>query len=245
MERVKVKVEAEIDKKQSSAGQKRPASDEKPSIARRRRARSRQKGESGTIPLPPSPTAMSLTTSTNTTLPIPTSGGAAGSPISPFTPVGVNGTPSLASQSQTGSSPGGPESVYPLSMGQGIFIPFGNSPPLFPVIGQHQQMQLAAEMPDVTRENDGSGQFWQSGFGPSGVPFPPPQYPQTIAYPAMIPVQQENLSSGGTTVEFRDPNGVQIDMGVDPEGINLDDIDNGLMDWGDFIAQCSQVWVTE
>jgi hypothetical protein len=28
-------------------------------------------------------------------------------------------------------------------------------------------------------------------------------------------------------------------------GVNLDDIDNGLVDWGDFIAQCSQVWVTE
>jgi hypothetical protein len=28
-------------------------------------------------------------------------------------------------------------------------------------------------------------------------------------------------------------------------GTNLEEIDNGLVDWGDFIAQCSQCGVTE
>jgi hypothetical protein len=243
MDRVKAKVEAEIDKRQTSGDRKRSQSNEKPSIVRRRRSRSPQKGEPGTIALPPSPTAMSLTASTNTILPIPTSNGATGSPTSVFTPAGVNGTPSFTSQSQTASSPGGPEYIYPVPMSQGIYIPFGNSPPLFPVSGQHHQMQLAAEVMDVTRANDGSGQYWQSLFRPSGNPLPPPQYAQAMAHPALAPIQQGNLSPGGTTVEFRDPND-HIDM-EDPAGINLDEIDSELVDWGDFIAQCSQVWVTE
>lgn len=243
MNRVKKKVEAEIDKKQTLAGQKRSPSIEKLSTVRRRRSRSQQRGGSGATALPPSPTVMSLA-STNTTLPIPTSGGPTGSPTSAFTPVGVNGTPTFTAQSQTGSSPDGPEPIYPFTMNQGIYIPFGNSPPLFPVSGQHQSMQLPTEMMDVTHENDGSGQFWHSLFVPSGNPLPPPHYVQAIAHPALASVQQGNLSPGVTTGEFRDPNDIRIDM-EDPVGINFDEIDNGLVDWGDFIAQCSQVWVTE
>ena len=56
---------------------------------------------------------------------------------------------------------------------------------------------------------------------------------------------QGNTSPNRAPGEFRDPNDVNIDMGMDSSGVNLDEIDTGLVDWGEFIAQCSQVWVTE
>jgi len=133
-------------------------------------------------------------------------------------------------------------------MGQGIYTPFGNSPPLFPVAGQQSHVQLPPEMMgDMTREDDGSGQFWQSLFGPPGSSIPPPSFGVGFPQPAFGNAQANNTSPGRATGEFRDPNDVNIDMGGDNTagGVNLDDIDNGLVDWGDFIAQCSQVWVTE
>lgn len=247
MHRVKAKVEAEKDKKQTLAGQKRAAPDsDKSSVSRptQRRRSSQQKGGSGSNALPPSPTAISPLTTTH---PMISASGATGSPTSTFTPAGVNGTRSFTPQSQSGSSPGGSELIYPFAMGQGIYTPFGNSPPLFPVAGQHSHVQLPPEMMDMTREDDGSGQFWQSLFGPPGSSIPPPSY-NGFPQPAFGSAQGNSTSPSRATGEFRDPNDVNIDMGGETSSggaVNLDDIDTGLVDWGDFIAQCSQVWVTE
>jgi hypothetical protein len=241
MHRVKAKVEAEKDKKLLTQGQKRSASDDKASASRptQRRRGSQQRGGSGSAAHPPSPTAISPLTTSHSIL------GPTGSPTSSFTPVGVNGTRSFTPQSQSGSSPGGSELIYPFAMGQqGIYTPFGNSPPLFPVAGG-QQVQLPAEIMDVTREDDGSGQFWQSLFGPPGSSLPPPQYSQGFTQPVFATALQNHTSPSRTTGEFRDPNDVNIDMGGDSSAGNLDEIDTGLVDWGEFIAQCSQVWVTE
>jgi hypothetical protein len=131
---------------------------------------------------------------------------------------------------------------------QGIYTPFGNSPPLFPVASATQpHVSLPAEMLDMTRgEDDGSGQFWQSLFGPPGSSLPPPQYAHGFAQPGIGSANnQGNTSPNRAPGEFRDPNDVNIDMGGDSSGVNLDEIDTGLVDWGEFIAQCSQVWVTE
>jgi hypothetical protein len=136
-------------------------------------------------------------------------------------------------------------------MGQGIYTPFGNSPPLFPVAGQHPHVQLPPEMMgDMAREDDGTGQFWQSLFGPPGSSIPPPSFGAGLPQPAFTNAAANSTSPPVRAMgaEFRDPNDVNIDMGGDNTtggGVNLDDIDNGLVDWGDFIAQCSQVWVSE
>src|SRR5271154_995003 len=249
MHRVKAKVEAEKDKKQTVAGHKRAAPDDKSSISGRppQRRRSSQKGSSGSNALPPSPTAISPLTTSH---PMLSTTAATGSPTSTFTPVGVNGTRSFTPQSGSGSSPSGTELIYPFAMGQGIYTPFGNSPPLFPVAGQNSHVQLPPEMMgDMTREDDGTGQFWQSLFGPPGSSIPPPSFGAGFPQPAFTNATANSTSPPGraTGAEFRDPNDVNIDMGGDNTagGVNLDDIDNGLVDWGDFIAQCSQVWVTE
>jgi len=245
MHRVKAKVEAEKDKKQTLAGQKRAATEDKSSVPRpqQRRRSSQQRGGSGPTP---SPTGISPLTSTNHSLPLLASNPTA-SPTSSFTPVGVNGTPSFTSQSQTGSSPSGSELIYPFAVGgQVVYTPFGNSPPLFPVAGQQRQVQLPVEMMDVTkREDDGSGQFWQALFGPPGSSLPPVQYSQHgFAQPFATAQVEGNISRDRAMGEFRDPNDVNIDLGGDSLSIGVD-LDDGLVDWGDFIAQCSQVWVTE
>jgi hypothetical protein len=134
-------------------------------------------------------------------------------------------------------------------MGQGIYTPFGNSPPLFPVAGQHPHVQILPEMMgDMTREDDGSGQFWQSLFGPPGSSIPTPSFGGGFPQPAFTNAGANSTSPGRAMGgEFRDPNDVNIEMGGDngSAGVNMEDIDTGLVDWGDFIAQCSQVWVTE
>ena len=249
MHRVKAKVEAEKGKKQTIAGQKRVPMEEKSSISRpqHRRRSLQQKGGSGPTTLTPSPTAISPLTSTNSSLPILASN-PTGSPTNSFTSVGVSGTPSFTPQSQTGSSPSSSDWIYPFGLGgQAIYTPFGNSPPLFPVTGLHQQqrqVKLPHEMTDVPkREDDGSGQFWQTLFSPPGNSLPPPQYSQGFPQPYDTIQGPGNISSGRATGEFRDPNDINPDMGEDSSmGVDFDD---GLVDWGDFIAQCSQVWVTE
>lgn len=135
--------------------------------------------------------------------------------------------------------------VFPFAMGtqQGIYTPFGNSPPLFPVAGQSQQGQLPAEIMDMGRGDD--THLWQSLFGPPGSSLPPASYSQGFSQHLDTSTHQGNSSPGRTAGEFRDPNDVDIDMGGESTGVNLGDIDAGLVDWSDFIAQCSQVWVTE
>lgn len=251
MHRVKAKVEAEKDRKQTQQGQKRSASEEKLSRPQQRRRSSQQRGGSGSGAVT-SPTPISPRTTSAPTLPMLATGGPTGSPTNSFN-VSVNGTRSFTPQSQTGSSPGGSELVFPFAMGaqQGIYTPFGNSPPLFPVAsGVQSHVSLPTEMMgEMNRgEDDGSGQFWQSLFGPPGSSLPPPQYTHGFAHPGMSSANnQGNMSPNRITGEFRDPNDVNIDMGGDSStgGVNLDEIDNGLVDWGEFIAQCSQVWVTE
>jgi hypothetical protein len=252
MYRVKAKVKTEKDKKQSVASQKRAAPEDKSNLSRpqqqQRRRSSQPRGGSGPSPtttLPRSPTAISpLTSIINTTsLPVlasnPTS-----SPTSSFTPVSVNGTRSFTPQSQSGSSPG--EVIYPYTLGRGMYNPFGNSSTLYP-LGQQQQQSalLPAEMVDVPGEDNGSGQFWQSLFGPPRTSLPPPTYNQSGFAQPFASTQQgggSNISPDRATGEFRDPNVVNIDTGGDVSGLYLDD---ELVDWSDFIAQCSQVWVTE
>jgi len=246
MHRVKSKVEAEKDKKHSLGNQKRAAVDDKSSLSRlqQRRRLSQQKGGSGANALPPSPTTISALASSYPML----ASTATGSPTSAFTPTGLNGTRSFTPQSQSasGSSPGGSELIYPFAMSQGIYTPFGNSPPLFPVAGQQLHVQLPAEMMDVTSEDDGSGQFWHSAFGRPGSSILPAPYGAPFPQPVLGNAQGNNTSPSRATGEFRDPNDVNIDMGGDSGmGVNLDEIDTGLVDWSDFIAQCSQVWVTE
>jgi hypothetical protein len=221
MHRVKAKTDA--DKKEFIPGQKRSASDDKMSKPQQRRRSSQQ----GKLPVPLSPTAISPRAPTLPLL------AAQESPTNAFTP-GVHTSQSFTPQSGSTSSPGGSELIYPFSLTQqGIYTPFGNSPPLFPVAGQQQPVQN--EMMDVTRDDD-SGQFWQSLFGPPGSSLQPPLYTQGFAAPF------QGQSPGRATGEFRDPNDVGIDITEGGE-VNLDDA--GLVDWGDFIAQCSQVWVTE
>src|SRR5271170_380599 len=218
MHRVKAKVEAEKDKKQTLAGQKRAAPDDKSPVSGRppqRRRSSQQKGGSGSNALPPSPTAISPFTTNHAML---SASAATGSPTSTFTPAGVNGARSFTPQSQSGSSPSGTELIYPFAMGQGIYTPFGNSPPLFPVAGQQSHVQLPPEMMgDMTREDDGSGQFWQSLFGPPGSSIPPPSFGVGFPQPAFTSGAASNPSPSGraTGGEFRDPNDVNIDMGGD------------------------------
>jgi hypothetical protein len=249
MHRVKAKVEAEKDKKQLNPSHKRSATDEK-SLNRpqQRRRSSQQRGGSGTAAIPTSPTAISPRT-TNPSVPIlgNSNSGVTGSPTNTFTPGGVNGTNrSFTPQSQTGSSPSS-EMVFPFAMGtqQGIYTPFGNSPPLFPVAGQTQQGQLPAEILDMGRDDDGSSHLWRSLFGPPGSSLPPTSFSQGFSQPVVTSTQQGNTSPGRATGEFRDPNDINMDMGEESSGVNLGDIDAGLVDWSDFIAQCSQVWVTE
>ena len=247
MHRVKAKVEAEKDRKQVLQNQKRSASDDKLSRPQQRHRSSQQRGGTGSVALPNSPSPISSRTATASTLPLLTTGGPTGSPTNSFN-VSVNGPRSFTPQSQSGSSPGGSELVFPFAMGtqQGIYTPFGNSPPLFPVAGQQSHVQLPAEMVDMNRgEDDGSGQFWQSLFGPPGSSLPPPQYTHSFSHPGLTSTNQGNTSPTRQFGEFRDPNDVNIDMNGDSTGVNLDEIDTGLVDWGEFIAQCSQVWVTE
>jgi len=258
MHRVKAKVEAEKDKKQGVQPPKRAAPDEKAAAMGRpqqRRRLSTQRGGSGASALPASPTAISpLATSSASHAINANNNTTTGSPSSSFTPVGGNGS-SFTPQSQTGSSPGGSELIYPFALGQhGIYTPFGNSPPLFPVSNQQQNVQLPSEMLEVSREEEVSGQFWQSLFGPPGSLLPPHQFSgqgfSQQQVPIMAAAAQNSTSPTRTTGEFRDPNDINVDMGgsagdTSSSGLNLDEIDTGLVDWGEFIAQCSQVWVTE
>lgn len=226
MHRVKAKTEAEKDKKQTIP-QKRMMTDDKMSKPQARRRSSLQR-----TAMPTSPTAISPHT-THPSLPIIPG---TTSPTNTFTPIHTSAQ-SFTPQSASGSSPGGSELIYPFSLTtQGIYTPFGNSPPLFPVQTQHH-VQLPNEITEPPRENDDSGQFWQSLFGPPGSSIQPPQHFGGIP---------QGFSGQGTsgTGEFREPNN-ETGTGVELEGVNLDEIDNGLVDWGDFIAQCSQVWVTE
>jgi hypothetical protein len=243
MHRVRAKVEAEKDKK---LNMKRPASEDK-SAARppQRRRPSQQRGNSGGNAAPVSPTAISPRTTSN---PLSIMSNPTASPTNSFTPVGVNGKGSYTPQSQTGSSPSS-ELVYPFTtaMGtqQGLYTPFGNSPPLFPVQGQ-TGLSLPSDMLEVTKphDDDGTGQFWQSLFGPPGSSLPPHQYSQNFSNSMFNHSNnQEKTSPSQTQGEFRDPN--NMDLIGDSTGNSLEDMDSGLVDWGDFIAQCSQVWVTE
>jgi hypothetical protein len=245
MHRVKAKVEAEKDKKHAALqGVKRATTDDKSTSRPQQRRHSSQKGPSGASALPPSPSAISPLTINAGSHPV-LANQATGSPTNSFTPVGLNGTRSFTPQSQTTSSPAGSELIYPFnSMGPGIYTPFGNSPPLFPVVANPINVQLPPETIDVAREDEGPGQFWQSLFGPPGSSLPPPQYNLGLNQHPFSNSQGANTSSRQTG-EFRDPNDVNMDVGESTAGVNLDDIDNGLVDWGDFIAQCSQVWVTE
>ena len=247
MHRVKANIEAEKDKRQNL---KRPASDDKsiPKPQQRRRS-SQQRGNSGSAAIPVSPTAISPR---NPSLSMHPGANPTGSPTNSFTPVNINGTRSFTPQSQTGSSPSS-DLVFPFTtaMGtqQGIYTPFGNSPPLFPVSG-HSQMSLPSDMVEMSsrHEDDGSGQFWQSLFGPPGISFPPHQYSQNFSSSVFNSGNQAHSTSPNQTAgEFRDPNDVNMDIRGESSGgtTTLDEMDNGLVDWGDFIAQCSQVWVTE
>jgi hypothetical protein len=226
MHRVKAKTDAEKDKKQSIQSQKRTISEDKLSKPTARR-RSSQRGINPTLPL--SPTAISPRA------PVPILSTTTESPTNTFTPV-HNSAQSFTPQSGSGSSPGTSELIYPFSLTtQGIYTPFGNSPPLFPVGAAGQAPVTQAEMMDVNRDDD-SGHFWQSLFGPPGSSLQPPQ-----AFSGFVqPFVAQGVSPERATGEFRDPN--DVDMG---ETAGLDDVDTGLVDWGDFIAQCSQVWVTE
>jgi hypothetical protein len=225
MHRVKAKTEAEKDKKQSISTQKRNISEDKLSKPTARR-RSSQRTTTSTLPL--SPTAISPRA------PVPILTTAIESPTNAFTPVHTS-TQSFTPQSGSGSSPGTSELIYPFSLTtQGIYTPFGNSPPLFPVSAS-QAPVTQGEMMDVNRDDD-SGQFWQSLFGPPGSSLQPPQ--AFLGFTQPFVAQEGSLER--VTGEFREPH--DVDMG---ETAGLDDVDTGLVDWGDFIAQCSQVWVTE
>jgi len=249
MHRVRTKVEAEKDKKQNL---KRPAPEDKsaPRPPPQRRRPSQQRGSSGSAPAPVSPAAISPRTTSNPYALMSGTNNPSTSPTNSFTAANVNGTRSFTPQSQTGSSPSS-ELVFPFTtaMGtqQGIYTPFGNSPPLFPVQGQ-SSVSLPSEIMDVskTQEDDGSGQFWQSLFGPPGSSLPPHQYSQAFSntlFNNSSNNNQEMISPNRPQGEFRDPNDVNLDITGDSN--NLEDMDSGLVDWGDFIAQCSQVWVTE
>ena len=249
MYRVKAKIAVENDKKQLVQGQKRAAPEEKLNAprAQQRRRSSQQKGGSAPSTITPSPNTISPVTPN---LPILTSSAPTGSPPTTFTPTTANGTQSFTPQSQSGSSPGGSELIYPFALGQqGLYTSFGNSPPLFPLaLQQQQQVQFPADMVSHSREDDGTGPFWQSLFGPPGGSLPLPQHLQGFNQLTFAPTQQQaTVSPNRTTGEFRDPNDLNLDFGGDNEtpGVKLDEIDGGLVDWGDFIAQCSQVWVTE
>jgi hypothetical protein len=255
MHRVKSNIEEEKDKKQLAFRR----SDDKPVRPQLHRRRpSQQRGPSGAAPV--SPSSISPRTTTNPPVPLLPANGPTESPTQSFTPIGVNGaTRSFTPQSQTGSSPSS-ERVYPFttvgSMQQGLYTPFGNSPPLFPVPGgsasqQSQgQLGLANDMMELSNrasEDDTSGHFWQSLFGPPGSSLPRHQYPQSLSSAVFVlPQNNERTSPGRTTTEFRDPNDINMDgTGEVTADAMLDEMDNGLVDWGDFIAQCSQVWVTE
>jgi len=120
-------------------------------------------------------------------------------------------------------------------------------------------MTLSADMMDLnnnrsSQEDDIAGHFWQSLFGPPGSSLPPNNYSQSFSNAAFAPPLPQNTNSfaegtsspSRTTREFRDPNDINMDSGGDVAAEpTLDEMDNGLVDWGDFIAQCSQVWVTE
>jgi hypothetical protein len=133
--------------------------------------------------------------------------------------------------------------TYQLALGQGIYTPFGNSPLIFPGTGQTPPVQLPGEMVgDVTArsEDDSSGRFWHTFFVPPGSSLPPP----TVQQEGFTqPFFGTNMSPGYATGGFRDPNNVDLNMIGDSFGIG--NIEDGLVDWADFIAQCSQVWVTE
>ena len=262
MHRVQAKIEAEKDKKQASTGQKRAGPDDKSGTNRtpqRRRSSQQRAGSGATGILLSSPTAISPLTAgppgpLHQLLPNGSSN-VAGSPTATFTPANANGTGSFTPQSGNSSSPGGPEFVYPFALtGQGIYTPFGNSPPLFPVATQAaaHPMHIPAQLLDVKRgEDDNSGQFWQSLFGPSGSSLAPSQYQlqgleQPFASSTTTTLQQGHSSGDGPPSpgqgEFKDPNDVNVDFAGGDMSMNFDD---GLVDWSDFIAQCSQVWVTE
>lgn len=245
MDRVKAKIAAETEKKQQAQSQKR-AADDKSTVPRpqQRHRSSQQKSGSGSSTLPASPNPISPI---NSNAPILANTAATGSPTSSFVTVSVNGAQSFTPQSQSVSSPGGTELIYPFTLGQ--HTSFGNSPPLLPVAGQQQQQaQLPAEMIEVSHEEaEGTGQFWHSLFGPPVGLLPMPQYAPGYNMQMFASAQQHASSSPNRTMgEFRDPNDMNFGIGGDIGGqLNLDEIDSGLMDWGDFIAQCSQVWVTE
>jgi hypothetical protein len=233
MHRVKAKVEAERDKKQQTQAQKRSASEDKNAQRPTQRRRSSQPKSAGLEPSPISPLAPSLSSIGNAT-------GTTASPTSAFPPVGTNGTQSITPQSQSGSSPGGPELMHPFTMGQsGVYTSFGNSPPLFPIPGQLPLVNLPAEVTSDVREEDNSGQFWQL-FGPPGSALPPHNYGPNFVYEP----QQTNTSPIQVATEFQNPN--NVNTGHIPvegaSGVNLEDIDSELVDWGEFIAHCSQVW---
>ena len=259
MHRVQAKIEAEKDKTQASTVQKRAGVDDKSAPNRppqRRRSSQQRAGSGATSTLPPSPTAISPLTAGLPGPPHPLlpNGGSnpAGIPTATFSAANMNGTGSFTPQSGSSSSPGGSELVYPFALtGQGIYTPFGNSPPLFPVAMQAaaHPVHIPAQLLDIkSGEDDNPGQFWQSLFGQTGSSFPAPQYPsqdfaQPFASSTTMTLQQGHSSGDGPSSpgpgEFKDPN--DINVGGDMS-MNFDD---GLVDWSDFIAQCSQVWVTE
>jgi hypothetical protein len=265
MHRVKSKIEAEKDKKQQTM--RRVAEDKSTRPAIHRRRPSQQPGSSASAAAPVSPASISPRMTTNAPMSMLSGNGPTGSPTQSFTPIAVNGTNrSFTPQSQTGSSPSS-ELVYPFTviggLHQGLYTPFGNSPPLFPVPGgkqsqQPQPMTLSADMMDLnnhrsSQEDDSTGHFWQSLFGPPGSSLPPNHYSQSFSNAVFVPPSMQNANSSiertsslnRITREFRDPNDVNIDSGDVVAEPTLDEMENGLVDWGDFIAQCSQVWVTE
>jgi len=113
-------------------------------------------------------------------------------------------------------------------------------------------VHIPAQVLDIKSGEDGnSGQFWHSLFGQSGSSLPAPQYPpqdfaQPFASSTTMTLQQGYSSGDGRSSpgpgEFKDPNDVNVELAGGDMSMNFDD---GLVDWSDFIAQCSQVWVTE
>jgi hypothetical protein len=89
---------------------------------------------------------------------------------------------------------------------------------------QQQSMQLHPEMIEISsrRDDDTSGQFWQSLFGPPASPLPPHQYSQNFPN-ALFPhptTPGGNSSPGHAMGEFSDPNDVNMDVVGDYTGGN-------------------------
>ena len=244
LNRVKEKVENEKDKMQQAPAQKRSASEDK-FVARS--AQRRRSSQTNSTAVEPSSTAISpVNASHPMTSNIVTSNtsGVAGGPTSSFTPFSVIGYRPFTPQSQTGtgSSPAGSDLVHPFAVGQqGIYTSFENSPPSFPLPGQQQS---STQMSVESVSNDYSAQFWQGLFGPPGSSLPLLQHNREVSQQSARQSDAVPNQTAGEPKHLDDVNN-EDRRAENSSGVNLEEIDSGLVDWGDFIAQCSQVWVTE